>query len=175
MTETPAIATARLLLRPHRAADLEALTALHTHPVVVRGLAGVAPTAEDCWQRLLRYAGHWALFGFGLFAVCERESGRVIGEAGHAGFGRMLGERFDTAPEAAWIFHPDSHGRGLATEAMRGAERWLDQKLGPGRTVCIIRPDNAPSLRLAERLGYRAFGEASYKGSEMVTLERQPQ
>ena len=164
-----------MILRRHVAADLAALTAIHTHPAVVAGLAGVAPpSAEDCWQRLLRYAGHWALCGFGVFAVEERATGRLVGEAGLAGFARGLGARFDEAPEAAWVFHPHAHGKGFATEAVEAAHGWLEAWRRPARTVCIIRPENAPSLRLADRLGYRAFGRTGYKGTEVVMLERQP-
>src|SRR3546814_2786705 len=39
---------------------------------------------EDAWNRLLRYAGHWTLLGYGIFAVVEKASGRFIGEIGRA-------------------------------------------------------------------------------------------
>ena len=44
-------------------------------------------TAEDCWARLLRYAGHWQLLGFGFSLVEERESGvwALAGESATAG------------------------------------------------------------------------------------------
>jgi RimJ/RimL family protein N-acetyltransferase len=45
--------------------------------------------------------------------------------------------------------------------------------LAAPRTVCVIHPANAPSLRLAERLGYIRFAETWYKGRDAVLLERQ--
>jgi len=36
----------------------------------------------------------------------------------------------------------------------------------------MISPDNAPSVRLAERVGYRPYAEADYKGSAVTLFER---
>src|SRR3546814_17524593 len=52
---------------------------------------------EEAWNRLLRYAGHWTLLGYGIFAVVEKASGRFIGETGIADFHRGLGDDFDQA------------------------------------------------------------------------------
>lgn len=46
---------------------------------------------EEAWHRLMRYAGHWALLGYGNFAVIEKSSGQYVGETGlwdaHRGMG----------------------------------------------------------------------------------------
>nr|UCK92106.1 hypothetical protein [Citrobacter freundii] len=42
----------------------------------------------------------------------------------------------------------------------------------PARTVCLINPDNAASLRIADRFGYRAFGNCLYKDAPCIMLER---
>jgi RimJ/RimL family protein N-acetyltransferase len=36
----------------------------------------------------------------------------------------------------------------------------------------MIDPDNAPSLTLADRLGYRRFAQTRYKDRQSVLLER---
>ncbi|WP_395336532.1 GNAT family N-acetyltransferase [Novosphingobium sp. BL-8H] len=46
------------------------------------------------------------------------------------------------------------HGRGYASEAGRAAQAWFDATQAK-LTACLIAPANIPSLRLAERLGYR--------------------
>ena len=47
--------------------------------------------------------------------------------------------------------------------------------VGPQRIVCMIAPDNAPSLALAERLGFSRIGEGELReGEAIVLLERQP-
>ena len=167
------IDTDRLLLRQHRLADLDAAAALFGDPALMRFIGDVALGREEVWHRLLRYAGHWHLLGFGLWAVEERASGRLVAEAGFSDFHRGLGDDFDPFPEAAWILTADAHGRGLATEAMTGALAWLDINHPATASVCMIAPDNAPSLRLADRLGYRPFATREYRGRAVVLLRRE--
>jgi RimJ/RimL family protein N-acetyltransferase len=47
---------------------------------------------------------------------------------------------------------------------------WADPRLP--RTVCIIDSANAPSLRLAEKLGYRPVTEARYRDATTLLFER---
>jgi RimJ/RimL family protein N-acetyltransferase len=47
---------------------------------------------------------------------------------------------------------------------------WADPRLS--RTMCIIDPGNAPSRRLAERLGFVAFAEGLYRDKPTLILER---
>ena len=49
---------------------------------------------------------------------------------------------------------------------------WTDAYRLEPRTVCMISPENAPSVRLAERVGYRPYARADYKGSTVDLYER---
>jgi RimJ/RimL family protein N-acetyltransferase len=40
--------------------------------------------------------------------------------------------------------------------------------------VCIIDPQNMPSLRVAERCGFREWARTTYKGDPTIILERVP-
>jgi len=52
------------------------------------------------------------------------------------------------------VLAPWAHGRGFATEAMRAVLDWGATRFGDGqRTVCLIAPENAASIHVAERLG----------------------
>ena len=166
------IETSRLRLRPHRLEDFEAWYAMFSDPELFRFIAAPQLSREDGWNRLLRYAGHWSLLGYGMFAVFDRASGAFVGDVGLADFHRSLGERFDDIPEASWIMARTAQGRGLATEAVAACHDWIDRVHAPTRTVCLINPDNAASLRIADRFGYRAFGSCVYKGAACAMLER---
>ena len=166
------IETARLVLRPHRIEDYEVCCLLTTDPEAVRMIYQKPMSREDTWHRLLRFAGHWALLGFGLLVVEEKATSRVVGEVGLGDFHRGLGEDFDPYPEFAWMLASDVHGRGYATEAARAMLRWMETAFAPERTVCIIDPDNAPSLRVAEKLGFDSFGHAEYKAKTVLKLRR---
>ena len=95
-----------------------------------------------------------------------------MGEVGLAHFARGLGETFDPFPEAAWVLATGGHGKGYATEAVVAAHDWIARTQRPARTVCIVHPDNAASLRVAMKLGYVSFGEAEYRGASPTMFER---
>jgi RimJ/RimL family protein N-acetyltransferase len=58
-------------------------------------------------------------------------------------------------PEIGWVLSPDVHGRGLATEAVQAALSWMDGQGCGETTTCIIHRDNAASMRVAGKAGYR--------------------
>ena len=81
----PVIETARLILRPWRSDDIAANTAMLSDPGTARYITpdGVAITTEiGGWRNAAVISGHWALHGFGMFAVEERASGRYVGRVG---------------------------------------------------------------------------------------------
>jgi RimJ/RimL family protein N-acetyltransferase len=168
------IETERLRLRPHGLGDYEACLAMWRDPRVLQFLRVPPITPEVAWHRLLRYAGHWALLGYGLFVIEDRRSGCFLGEVGVADFRRGLGADFDGSPEAAWVLSGEAHGRGVGFEAATAALGWADRKLGGVRTVCIIDPDNQASLKLAAKCGFTPFGRATYRDTEVLLLERDP-
>lgn len=168
----PELRTERLRLRPHRRDDAGQITEMWQDPVVVRHFGGNPALPEDSWNRLLRYVGHWAINGYGLWAVEELGTGAFVGDVGLFEGRRGLGERFDTAPEAGWVLAPAGHGKGYAREAMRAALRWGESVHGWSRTVCMIDPENMASLRTADALGYRSYEQRPYKGTDLVLLER---
>ncbi len=173
MSEIPVLETERLILRGHTLADLDALTAMWTDPAVT-GQIGLPPQDEAaCWQRLLRYAGTWALLGYGFWAIQTKADGRYVGDLGFADFRRGLQPGWGDAAEAGWSIAPAAQGKGYAGEALKAGLVWADAHFGPGsRTVCMIDPDNVPSQRLAARAGYREWSRTEYKGSPVILYER---
>lgn len=165
----PVIETARLRLRAFREADFEPIFAGLQEPAVTAFLGSLS--REEHWGKLLRNMGQWLVDGYGVFTVADRASDIAIGQCGLADFRRGIGPRFDGVPEQAWVFS-SSRGRGLATEAARASLDWLAGVRGPERTVCLIDPDNAPSLRVAAKLDYAVFGTVQYKGRPALMLER---
>ncbi|WNJ89842.1 GNAT family N-acetyltransferase [Bosea sp. 685] len=93
------IETERLLLRPPVLDDFEACYALLSDPAVMSFIGGPM-SREESWHRLLRYAGHWSLLGYGLFVIIEKESGRLLGQTGLADFHRGARDEFLLAATA---------------------------------------------------------------------------
>ncbi len=155
MLRVPLLETDRLRLRGHRATDHLPAIEIWQSEEVYGSITGAPLTSGEVWQRLLRYSGLWDFLGFGYWAVEDRASGAYIGQMGFADFKRGLEGLEDGCPEAGWVLHPAWSGRGLASEGMAAACRWLDEETEWQRSACIIGPDNGASIRLAEKLGYR--------------------
>lgn len=168
----PSLQTERLVLSAHGLDDFADSAAMWGDPEVTRYIGGRPFSEEEVWARLLRYAGHWRLLDFGYWAVREKASGRFVGDVGFGDFRRELTPSFDGAPEAGWVLAPWSHGRGYASEAVNAVLAWGDVRFAAARTVCMIDPANAASLRVADKAGYREFARTAYKDAPMVLLER---
>ena len=159
------LTTDRLVMTPHQRGDFAKLAALWANPQVVRFIGGQPSSEEESWARLLRYAGCWAVMGFGFWAVRDRESGAYLGDVGYLE-GRRAGlDGFGGDPEIGWCLDPAFHGKGFASEAVRAALGWGAAHLAPQhrRVVAMIHPDNAASVTVAARCNFRHYAVARYK------------
>lgn len=173
----PAIAprtveTERTWMRPHRAEDFEDVAAMWAEPAVVRHISGKPSTRRASWTRLLRYIGHWSALGYGYWAVIDKQTSTFLGEVGFADFKRELDPSLVGMAEIGWVLQPAAHGRGLATETVRAAVAWGDAHLPQDRTFCLIDPDHAASIRVAEKAGYELLARTTYQGQPALALAR---
>lgn len=172
--EAPTLHTERLRLRCHALVDLSHCVAMWSDPGVSRHTIGEPSAPQRTWLRLLGYLGHWQLLGFGYWALEEKLSGQYVGECGFAEFRRGLHPSIDGMPELGWVVAPRAQGVGYATEALRAIVDWGDAHFGGLTTSCIIQRANLRSLRVAEKLGYRALDSGSAARQSEVLLVREP-
>ena len=165
--------TERLLLRGHRLEDFANCAAMWADPRVTQYIGGKPLSEEECWARLLRYVGHWALMGFGYWVAEEKSTGNFVGEIGFADYKRDLKPSLNGVPEIGWVLNAQGQGRGLATEGVRAVVAWGDARPSWGRTACIIAPENLLSIRVAAKCGYRESQLASYKGHPALMFVRE--
>jgi RimJ/RimL family protein N-acetyltransferase len=161
--------TERLRLRPFVPADLEALHAIHSRPDVARWLYWDPRDADAVREALEEKMGCAALAadGDGLgFAVVLKASQELIGDCSLS-----LTSKQHRQGEIGYIFHPDHHGRGYATEAARVLIGLAFDEFGLHRVVGRLEPRNAGSARVLERLGMRR--EAHLVENEWVKGEWQ--
>jgi RimJ/RimL family protein N-acetyltransferase len=170
--EVPIILTERLRLRGHREDDLDDCAAMWADPAVTRYIGGTPLSREDVWSRILRYVGHWTLLGYGFWAVEERAGGGFVGELGFADFRRDLSATVVGLPEAGWVLATRHHGVGYATEAVRAILAWGETHFISPRSFCMIDPGNRPSVRVAEKCGFREVERTTYKGQPSLLLVR---
>ncbi len=159
MTE---LLTERLHLRPFRPDDFEAHARICADPEVMRYIRAGALSRSDAWWQMARYMGHWQIRGYGLWAVVERSTGALVG---HLGFLHPEGGH---GFEMGWALAREAWGRGYALEGMRAAIAHGFTELGRERIVCVIHPENARSIRVAERLGATPEGEIEDSGKTLL-------
>jgi RimJ/RimL family protein N-acetyltransferase len=147
----PTLTTARLVLRPPRQGDFGAWAAVMADEDAARFIGGIQP-ASVAWRGMASMVGSWALQGFGMFSVLERETGRWIGRVGPHHPHGWPGD------EVGWGLAREAWGRGYAREAAIATMDWAFDTLGWREAIHCIDPQNAPSIRLAERLGSVRIG-----------------
>jgi RimJ/RimL family protein N-acetyltransferase len=167
----PRLESERLILRHVEAADVDYFAAAHADEEVSRHVGGPI-SREDAWRRGMTGAGFWGVLGIGVWAIERRADCRTIGHIGFFDFQRDMTPSIAGEPEMGWIFSRDAQGQGFATEAGRAALNWFDSTFGPISIPAIIAPENLPSIRLAERLGFERQPDATYRGEATAFFRR---
>jgi RimJ/RimL family protein N-acetyltransferase len=145
--------TERLLLRPFAAGDLDALLAIQSRDDVTRYLYWDPRTAAEVREVLDRKVRSTAIVAEGdnlSLAAVLRESGQLIGDCSL----RWVSAEHRQA-EIGFIFHPDHHGRGYATEAAAALLALAFENLRVHRVIGRLEARNTASARVLERLGMR--------------------
>jgi RimJ/RimL family protein N-acetyltransferase len=150
MSSIALIETERLLLRPVAMDDLDEVVRLHEDPLVAEFMG--TPDREWLVGWVEGSDREWAELGYGRMAMLDRASGRFLGRTGLKRW-----PQFEET-EVGWALQPEARGRGLATEAARAVLRW-SERFDPPYITAMIRPDNAASLAVAERLGMSPLRE----------------
>jgi RimJ/RimL family protein N-acetyltransferase len=142
----PVLHTARLMLRPPRVEDFDGWAAFAADPHATRFIGGPQPRPV-AWRAFVALAGSWSLYGFGMFSVLERTSGRWLGRLGPW--------RPDGWPgnEIGWGLVTEAQGQGLAYEGLLPAIEWAFDVLGWTEMIHCIDDGNVRSEALATRLG----------------------
>lgn len=164
-----ALVTRRLVLRAPRAADLDALAALHADPAVNRFCAATVPQGREAVEAQLRcWMAHWQTHGFGYWAIAEREAPESL-----IGFGGLM-HRSVAGHAGLYLYYritPQAWGRGLASEmAQHAMALAFEQRREPAVAAAVL-PNNAPTRKTLESLGMRLTGALTDAGSAALLYE----
>lgn len=146
LSGTPTLETERLILRGPQAGDVDAFVDFYQTDRAQ--YVGGPLDARAAWNLFGAQYSHWAIRGFGMFAVTRKGDNTTLGIIGHW-FPPNWPET-----EIGWIlYNPADQGQGLAAEAARACIDHAWTTLKWDTIVSYIDPANAPSIVLAERLG----------------------
>jgi len=151
--------TPRLLLRELTPRDADAVAQVLSDPETMRHYpapydrAGVEQWIERNRQR-------YQNDGVGLWAMELKQTEEVIGDCGIL-LQQVEGERFY---EIGYHLRRDQWHQGLATEAAIACRDWAFAHLKTNRLISLIRPENLPSRRVAERNGMTVWKEVNWRG-----------
>lgn len=141
-----------------REEDLDPYAEMCADAEVMRYLASNPATRPEAWRNMAMMIGHWYLRGYGMWAVEEKTTGELVGRVGcwkpeaWPGF------------EIGWTLRSGFWGRGFATEAARAALAYAFNELNQSHVISLIHPENAASIRVAERIGEKLEGNTEIVG-----------
>jgi RimJ/RimL family protein N-acetyltransferase len=150
--------TDRLIMRPFRDTDIDDYSDMCADAEVMRFIGGKTLTRHEAWRSMAMVLGHWVLRGYGLWAVEEKGSGRLVGRVGchypegWPGF------------EVGWALARPFWGKGFATEAAQAALNYAFTALNQRHVISLIDKENLRSIRVAERIGETLEGETELLG-----------
>lgn len=148
--DVPTLVTQRLLLRQWRPADVDAMHAINTDPVVMEHFPTL-PSYDETAAAVERFTGALEEGGPGLYAVDVRETGEFVGFTG------LAVPSFETAftpcVEVGWRLAQSAWGNGYATEGANAALAHAFDVLELDEVVSFTAHPNVRSRNVMERLG----------------------
>jgi [ribosomal protein S5]-alanine N-acetyltransferase len=150
--------TTRLLLREFRRDDVGALALVISDPETMRFYP--APFDQAGVERWIEHnLRRYAQYGHGLWGMVLKSTGELIGDCG------LTFQNVGGVDELEIGYHVrrDLWGQGLATEAARACRDYGFGRWPAERIVSLIRPENIPSRRVAEKNGMRIWKEAMHQ------------
>jgi len=154
--------TERLLMRFFRESDFAQYKEICKDEEVMRFLGGKAMTELEAWRHMASILGHWHLRGYGVWAVEEKATGRLLGRIG------FMNPTGWPGFELGWTLGRESWGKGYAIEGARRALDYAFTEMDRDHVISLIAPENVRSIKVAERLGEKVEGKTELLGNEVL-------
>jgi [ribosomal protein S5]-alanine N-acetyltransferase len=145
--------TPRLMVRELLHDDLDEVSAMLGDPELMRFWPkpfSREESAEWIGRQRERYEAH----GFGYWLAVEKATGQAVGQVG------VLPRVLDGADEVdiGYIIRRSRWREGFASEGASGCRDHVFGALGRSRVLCLVRPENIPSLGVARKIGFKTDG-----------------
>ena len=148
--------TDRLLLRAPTPGDLGAFFRIYGDPATnTHDPLGPAPDLATAAALLGASMAHWEMHGFGAFVVSTREAPQWV-----IGFAGVTWRQYSDAEvlNLGYRLEPAAWGKGYATELAAESLQNAFARLGLRQVFALVRPANAASIRVLEKIGMERVG-----------------
>ena len=161
----------RVFLRPYTQADFAALHKIVSDKETMYAW-GQGFSKKQSQEWLDKQLAHYQQYGFGIWAIIEKQSGAIIGNAGLNHTEISLKGKTQKIVEIGYLLHRDFWGKGYGSEVARMCVKYGFETLGLEEVYCLIKEDNTASIKVAKRLEMQKVGEypKPYKGKKISHL-----
>lgn len=148
--------TGRCIVRELTLSDLDDLYKIYEDPEIKKYLEPLYDYEKEK-EFLSNYIENmYGMFGYGLWAVVDRESGKLIGRAGISI--RSINGKDEN--ELGYVLDNKYRKKGIAYEVSDAILKYAKEKLGMKKMHIVTSQNNTPSIALAEKLGFEYYDNA---------------
>lgn len=141
--------TERLAVRELTLEDMDALFELYSYEGMTDYMEGLYSYEEEYEYQKAYIENMYRFFGYGMWLVFEKETGKLVGRAGLEHREEVQGEL-----ELGYAIGTPWQGKGYATEVCGGIIRYAGEELGFNEICSLVQPENMASVHLLEKLGF---------------------
>ncbi|MBR5127767.1 MAG: GNAT family N-acetyltransferase [Roseburia sp.] len=141
--------TERLLVRELALSDVKDLFELYSYEGMTDFMEGLYPYEEEYEYQKAYIENMYYFFGYGMWLVFEKETGKLVGRAGVEHREALEGEL-----ELGYAIGTPWQGKGYAMEVCQGILEYVREELGFEEICSLVQPENTASIRLQEKLGF---------------------
>lgn len=159
------VSTPRLLVRPLALTDAAFIIELLNTPSWLKYIGERhVHTEAEARQYIQRQLDSYEKLGFGLYAMCMRETGEAIGLCG------FLQRTYLQSPDLGFAILPEMEGKGYTGEACTELLKYARTTLNMTTILAITTPENDRSQRVLGNLGFAFSGIIEPEGTSRFKL-----
>lgn len=155
--------TKRCLIRESMVSDVDSFYQIYAEPSVTDYMENLFENRDEETAYMQDYIRNvYYFYGYGMWTVLEKESGRIIGRAGIS-----WREGFDV-PELGFVIGVPWQRKGYAYEVCRAILAYAADELGFTKIQALVKEGNRRSQNLCNKLGFKEEGEVVWSGGVFI-------
>lgn len=161
------LATERCVVKEFSLDYLDALFALYDGEGMTEYIEPLYPYEQEREYQQAYIRHMYGFYGYGMWIVCDRDTGALIGRAG-----LERREELGGVLELGYVIGVPYQRKGYATEVCTAILRYAAEELEQSEVCCLIETGNEVSEHLARKLGFLLKEELTLDGKQMKKYVR---